>query len=63
MSRIILYLKCCASVENNITVYVYITMPVVIKLWFLSHFSDNAGESVCMVYLNMCDFGFVWSSM
>ena len=34
----------CASVENNITVYVCITMPVVIKLWFLCHFSDDAGD-------------------
>ena len=37
-------LNCCASVENNITVYVCITVPVVIKLWFLCHFSDDAGD-------------------
>ena len=38
------FLDCCAPVENNITVYVCITMSVEEekKFCFLSHFSDDA---------------------
>ena len=44
MSRIILYLKALCICKNNIAVCVCIIVPVVIKLWFLCHLGDNAGD-------------------
>ena len=59
MSRIILYLKALCICKNNITVCVCIVLLVVIKLWFLCHFSNETGDQSICVILDLEFYGFV----